>query len=64
VPDPDLIIRTAGEYRTSNFLLWEAAYAEYYVSDVLWPDFTEEELRKALAAYGERTRKFGAVTEQ
>jgi undecaprenyl diphosphate synthase len=64
VPDPDLIIRTAGEYRTSNFLLWEAAYAEYYVSDVLWPDFTEEELRKALAAYGERTRKFGAVVER
>jgi undecaprenyl diphosphate synthase len=61
IPDPDLVIRSAGEYRTSNFLLWEAAYAEYYVSEVLWPDWTKEEFDKALAAYGERRRKFGGV---
>jgi undecaprenyl diphosphate synthase len=62
VPDPDLIIRSAGEYRTSNFLLWEAAYAEYYVSPVLWPDWTENEFTEALAAYSRRERKYGSVT--
>jgi undecaprenyl diphosphate synthase len=62
IPDPDLIIRSAGEKRTSNFLLWEGAYSEYYFSGVLWPDFTETEFGKALEAYGERTRKFGGVT--
>lgn len=61
VPDPDLIIRTAGEFRTSNFLLWEAAYSEYYISDVLWPDYSEEDLKKAIESYGGRARKFGAV---
>jgi undecaprenyl diphosphate synthase len=61
IPDPDLVIRSAGEYRTSNFLLWEAAYSEYYVSDLLWPDWTKEEFDKALAVYGERRRKFGGT---
>jgi undecaprenyl diphosphate synthase len=61
VPDPDLIIRTAGEHRTSNFLLWEGAYAEYYISDVLWPDWTEDDLKKAIAAFSSRERKFGAI---
>jgi undecaprenyl diphosphate synthase len=61
IPDPDLVIRSAGEYRTSNFLLWETAYSEYYVSDMLWPDWTEVEFNKALAAYRERRRKFGGT---
>jgi undecaprenyl diphosphate synthase len=59
IPDPDLIIRTAGEYRTSNFLLWEGAYAEYYFSETLWPDWTEADLRVAIAAYQQRERRFG-----
>jgi undecaprenyl diphosphate synthase len=61
VPDPDLIIRSAGEFRISNFLLWEGAYAEYYVSPVLWPDWTEKELRTAVEAFQKRERKFGGV---
>ena len=61
LPDPDLIIRTAGEMRVSNFLLWQSAYAEYYATDVLWPDFDEEEVAKAIAAYGQRRRRFGRV---
>lgn len=61
VPDPDLIIRPSGEFRTSNFLLWQSAYAEYYFSDVLWPDFDRNELHKALAAYQGRARRFGGV---
>jgi undecaprenyl diphosphate synthase len=61
LPDPDLIIRTAGEMRLSNFLLWQAAYAEYYSSPVFWPDFDEAELYKALAEYARRERKFGRV---
>jgi undecaprenyl diphosphate synthase len=61
LPDPDLIIRTAGEMRVSNFLLWQAAYAELWVTDTLWPDFGESELRLALAAFAERERKFGKV---
>jgi len=61
VPDPDLIIRTAGEFRTSNFLLWEGAYAEYYISDKLWPDWTEDDLEKAILAYKNRDRRFGGV---
>ncbi len=60
-PDPDLIIRPSGEYRTSNFLLWQAAYAEYVFMDVLWPDFTERDLDRALAEYAERNRRFGGV---
>ncbi len=61
VPDPDLVIRTSGELRTSNFLLWESAYSEYYFTDTLWPDFTEAELDKALASYAERHRRKGGV---
>ena len=61
LPDTDLIIRTAGEMRVSNFLLWQAAYAELWVTDTLWPDFGEAELRTALAAFAERERKFGSV---
>ena len=61
VPDPDLVIRTSGELRTSNFLLWETAYSEYYFTDVLWPDFSEKELDKALAAYAARHRRKGGV---
>ena len=61
VPDPDLIIRPSGEIRISNFLLWQSAYAEFYFTDVLWPDFTKEELHKALAAYQGRSRRFGGV---
>ena len=62
-PEPDLIIRTAGEMRTSNFLLWQAAYAELYVTDKPWPEFGRADLEAALAAYASRTRKFGAVVE-
>ncbi|MBP3284801.1 MAG: di-trans,poly-cis-decaprenylcistransferase [Clostridia bacterium] len=58
-PDPDLIIRTAGEQRLSNFLLWQAAYAEFYYTEVLWPDFSTSELDKALNAFSQRVRKFG-----
>ena len=61
VPDPDLIIRTAGEFRTSNFLLWEAAYSEYYISAKLWPDWTEDDLAEAILAYKNRERRFGAI---
>lgn len=59
IPDPDLVIRTSGEYRISNFLLWQSAYAEYYFTDVLWPDFHEKELHKALHDYEKRSRRFG-----
>ncbi|OGO03336.1 MAG: di-trans,poly-cis-decaprenylcistransferase [Chloroflexi bacterium RBG_13_53_26] len=59
LPDPDLIIRTAGEVRLSNFLLWQSAYSELYFTPVYWPDFDEEELRKALIAYSRRGRNFG-----
>lgn len=62
LPDPDLIIRTAGEQRLSNFLIWQAAYAEYYVTDACWPDFNKQELCKALDAYALRTRKFGGTS--
>ncbi len=61
VPDPDLIIRTGGEMRLSNFLLWQAAYAEFYSVDCLWPDFGAEELDAALENYGKRQRRFGGV---
>ena len=61
VPDPDLVIRPSGEIRISNFLLWQSAYAEFYFTDVLWPDFTKEELNKALEAYQGRSRRFGGV---
>jgi undecaprenyl diphosphate synthase len=61
VPDPDLLIRTAGEMRVSNFLLWQISYAEFYVTDVLWPDFRKQHLNEALRAYAARDRRFGAV---
>ena len=61
VPDPDLIVRTSGELRLSNFLLWEAAYSELYVTPVLWPDFGEEDFLAALEAYAGRSRRFGGV---
>lgn len=61
--DPDLIVRTAGEYRLSNFLLWQAAYSEIYVTDVLWPDFGRDELIKAIVDFSKRKRKFGAVAD-
>jgi len=64
VPDPDLLIRTGGEMRISNFLLWQAAYSELYFSDRLWPDFDEAALDDAIAAYGARERRFGKTSEQ
>ena len=60
-PDPDLIIRPSGENRTSNFLLWQSAYAEYVIMDVLWPDFTKEDLNRALIEFAKRNRRFGGV---
>ena len=62
LPDPDLVIRTSGEARISNFLLWQTAYAEYEFVDTLWPDFNAEEFGKILSRYGNRERRFGAVT--
>jgi len=62
LPDPDLVIRTSGEARISNFLLWQSAYAEYEFVDTLWPDFTAEEFGKILSNYGNRERRFGAVS--
>lgn len=59
LPDPDLLIRTSGEMRLSNFLLWESAYTELYVTDCLWPDFDRAEFEKALASYAGRDRRFG-----
>ena len=61
LPDPDLVIRTSGEARISNFLLWQSAYAEYEFIDTLWPDFTREEFGGLCASYGGRDRRFGAV---
>ena len=61
VPDPDLIIRPSGELRLSNFLPWQSAYSEFYFTDVLWPDFSKEELHRAIAAYQSRSRRFGGV---
>ena len=61
IPDPELIIRTSGEERLSNFLLWQAAYSEFYFTPVLWPDFTKEELQKAIDAYRMRKRRFGGI---
>ncbi|MCL2833869.1 MAG: polyprenyl diphosphate synthase [Treponema sp.] len=61
IPDPDLIIRTAGEFRTSNFLLWEGAYAEYYISDKLWPDWESADLIRAVDEYKNRDRRFGGI---
>jgi undecaprenyl diphosphate synthase len=61
LPDPELIIRTAGEQRISNFLIWEAAYAEFHYTDRLWPDFDEGDIREALASFGSRERRFGGL---
>ncbi len=61
VPDPDLIIRPSGEVRTSNFLLWQSAYSEYYFTDVLWPDFSKEELLRSIADFQRRSRRYGGV---
>ena len=61
IPDPDLIIRTGGEYRISNFLMWESAYSELYFTDVLWPDFSEKDIDEAVAEYRHRDRRFGGV---
>ncbi len=63
-PDPDLLIRTSGELRVSNFLLWQIAYSELYITDVLWPDFSKKELAKALQEYQSRRRRFGLTDEQ
>lgn len=63
IPDPDLMIRTSGEQRLSNYLLWQLAYSEFYFTDVLWPDFTKEELVKAIEYYNGRDRRFGGVKE-
>lgn len=60
-PDPDLVIRTSGEMRISNFLLWQISYAEFYVTDTYWPDFTPDALDKAIAAYADRSRRFGDI---
>jgi undecaprenyl diphosphate synthase len=62
IPDPDLIIRTSGELRTSNFLIWQSAYSELYAPDTLWPDFNREEFYKALEVYNKRDRRFGKVS--
>ncbi len=61
LPDVDLVIRTGGELRLSNFLVWQAAYAEYYFTDLLWPDFNHEEIEKALLSYSQRQRRFGGL---
>jgi undecaprenyl diphosphate synthase len=64
LPDPDLLIRTGGEYRVSNFLLWQLAYTEFYFTDVLWPDFRERHLLKAIVDYQKRERRFGMTSDQ
>ncbi len=61
MPDPDLLVRTSGEFRISNYLLWELAYSELYFTDVLWPDFRREHLFEAIADFQRRDRRFGAV---
>jgi len=64
LPDPDLIIRTSGELRLSNFLIWQGSYSEYYTTPTYWPDFDKEEFRKALVEYGQRKRRYGMTDEQ
>ena len=64
LPDPDLLIRTSGELRISNFMLWQLAYSEFYITSVPWPDFNKEELEKAVLAYNNRDRRFGLVKEE
>jgi undecaprenyl diphosphate synthase len=64
LPDPDLIIRTSGELRVSNFLIWQGSYSEYYATDILWPDFNREAFLEALWDYSRRRRRFGLTDEQ
>jgi len=64
IPDPELLIRTSGEYRISNFLLWQISYSELYFTDTLWPDFSEEDFCKAIYDYQQRERRFGKTSEQ
>ena len=64
IPDPELLIRTSGEFRVSNFLLWQMAYSELYFTDTLWPDFTKEDLYAAICNYQRRERRFGKISEQ
>jgi undecaprenyl diphosphate synthase len=64
MPDPDLLIRTGGEYRISNYLLWQCAYSEFYFTDQFWPDFNEESLRAAIADYQQRQRRYGKTGDQ
>ena len=63
MPDPDLLIRTCGEERLSNFLLWQISYSEFYFADCAWPDFNEAELDKAIESYASRTRRFGGLVK-
>jgi undecaprenyl diphosphate synthase len=64
LPDPDLIIRTSGESRLSNFLIWQAAYSEYWVTPIFWPDFDSEQLQQAIQDYGQRERRFGGLPQE
>ena len=64
IPDPELLIRTSGECRVSNFLLWQIAYTEFHFTNVLWPDFTENHLYEAIISYQKRERRFGKTSEQ
>ncbi len=64
MPDPDLLIRTGGELRISNYLLWQSAYTEFYFCDTFWPDFNEEDLRSAIEDFQQRQRRFGKTGEQ
>ena len=64
IPDPDFLIRTSGEQRLSNYLLWQLAYTEFYFTDVAWPDFHKPELIKAIEKYNERDRRYGGVKEE
>jgi undecaprenyl diphosphate synthase len=64
LPDPDLLIRTSGELRISNFLLWQISYAEFYVTETLWPDFATEDMDLAIRAYAQRARRFGDIESQ
>lgn len=64
MPDPDLIIRTSGEWRLSNFLIWQAAYSEYWTTPIYWPDFGPDQLRQAISDYGQRERRFGGLSNQ
>ena len=64
IPDPDLLIRTSGELRLSNYLMWQLAYTEFYFTDVPWPDFSKQELEKAIEQYNRRDRRYGGVKEE